>query len=750
MDLTTAERALDSLGRRQAPIEDIQAASKLRSCCFSSENPKQEAEKSTVESLLTQLIGSSCWESKAAGYISCAKIMETSCSESISNTFLFGALCNYVESDLEHIEPRVRSSVVKVLKGLASSDGPRTWERFGKAVFDSIERNLVVDSKERSRVMQEIYANELGKAKTGAGVASVIKPVVAHETVGWKALETSLRGLQSLIGGYGAAFVSDGCLTSSLVDLVTLKCLKHENRYVREVGFDLCSVMVQVLAIAIDGGLDAAAQQHDNGENSTGVMLDKLASAVGLGLSDNWSQVRYAASVAVRSLLSGLSEQRRKPYMDDLVPRMCLNRYYLAQGVKLYSQETWKIVFGDKGPQVVAEHADAVVAFYCKQCRADNHAVREAACYCIAELATKAKCDEISVHVNELLNALIDAFKDESWPVRDAACIATSNFISGFPNESKALVGTELYELWFAHLSDNIWSVREDSAIALGNVMRTYGDDAVEEVLKRLPNILGKVFDENVNVQQGHLHGHGHGHGHSHDNQESHVGSSSLSNKDIASSKYSQRASQPRGVVAGDFKMLSSKPDKYSNQQLYSCGSLAPKLRRGVGCMDHGFSRDKKLWEITDGGIYLLRELAAVKPEEAEKFLPVLAEIATFISKNSDNVEDFYNLQETLWKQLIPISKSLGKRPFKRYIELFLKPMILALECERKNQLCAHAAAQCIEQLELFLGKSIFRGRIAQLDVDAQRLLDIFDRNQHLIHVKTASMPFPTGMPPPM
>ena len=27
----------------------------------------------------------------------------------------------------------------------------------------------------------------------------------------------------------------------------------------------------------------------------------------------------------------------------------------------------------------------------------------------------------------------------------------------------------------------------------------------------------------------------------------------------------------------------------HENKQMYSCGSLAPKLKRGGGCMDHGF-----------------------------------------------------------------------------------------------------------------------------------------------------------------
>jgi hypothetical protein len=88
---------------------------------------------------------------------------------------------------------------------------------------------------------------------------------------------------------------------------------------------------------------------------------------------------------------------------------MCLNRFYLAQGVKLYSQDTWKLVFGTAqghspdeeglhsseetkgggGLGAVARNAAPVCRYYSKMCDADNHAVREAACQGVAELAQK-------------------------------------------------------------------------------------------------------------------------------------------------------------------------------------------------------------------------------------------------------------------------------------------------------------------------------------------------------------------------
>ena len=35
-------------------------------------------------------------------------------------------------------------------------------------------------------------------------------------------------------------------------------------------------------------------------------------------------------------------------------PQMCMNRYYVAEGVRAYSQETWRVVLGDQGREWVA------------------------------------------------------------------------------------------------------------------------------------------------------------------------------------------------------------------------------------------------------------------------------------------------------------------------------------------------------------------------------------------------------------
>ena len=80
------------------------------------------------------------------------------------------------------------------------------------------------------------------------------------------------------------------------------------------------------------------------------------------GLGDNWSQVRFSASRAVRAYY-GYSQKFKNledleaKYNPELIPRMCLNRYYVAEGVRNFSIDTWRIVCGEKGKDLVCDLA---------------------------------------------------------------------------------------------------------------------------------------------------------------------------------------------------------------------------------------------------------------------------------------------------------------------------------------------------------------------------------------------------------
>ena len=121
--------------------------------------------------------------------------------------------------------------------------------------------------------------------------------------------------------------------------------------------------------------------------------------------------------------------------------------------------------------------------------------MREAACHCISEVCEEV-CSQTAEdrkvfeeHVDALLGALIDCFKDASWPVRDSACVACAHFVRAFPQESEQRI-EELFELWKQHLSDNIRSVRQHSAESLSLVAEALGEKMLDRVIGLIDELL--------------------------------------------------------------------------------------------------------------------------------------------------------------------------------------------------------------------------------------------------------------------
>ena len=646
-----------------------------------------EAKASVMAELETGLSGMARegpWESRL-GALRAARVLIDSghASEEFIDDMISRCLSN-----LEDQEVRVRWSVGELIRCLCQKNGVAVWDAVGPEIIRSIRANFDRDAAEPSSTL--INGNENqgngdsqkygscqgdtarvgndgnGHVQSSGAPNSVLTELLQqtyrseppgvgemrHGTEGWKCLETSFRAFQHALEGCGDSFRP--CLTQELRELI-YRGLSHPNRFVREA----CHFIMGSVCRMID-------------ENEFNNLSRELAGKLGLGLSDNWSQVRYAASVATRSfatrLVSGDPELRDK-VLPLIIPHMCLNRYYVAEGVRTYSQETWRIVMGNEGRKWVANSAPRVVNYYIEQSKANNHAVREAACACIAELMCKVEKQSISQHVPILLKALINCFKDASWPVRDAACLACGKCVTAFPEESRVVLD-ELYSLWFAHLWDNIYSVREDSAVALGDVARTYGAEAITRIVSKLHEMLPMAKEQPTDSRA----------------------RSGMENTTLFG-------------VAASRKDRANDPTLHTNLTMYSCGSLAPKLRRGGGCVDHGFAREKEPWEATDGAIYMLRELSDVSPDDVAIFLPEMAEIARLT-----HFAHCLNLQETLWKSLPRIAKNIGKKKFKPYLNEFLDPMFKSLTCG--HRLCESAAGYCIAQIRDFIGPGIFEGRL--------------------------------------
>jgi len=283
-------------------------------------------------------------------------------------------------------------------------------------------------------------------------------------------------------------------------------------------------------------------------------------------------------------------------------------------------------------------------------------------------------------------------FHDESWPVRDEACLACGIFCIAYPEECEPELPI-LFQRWTEQLTDQIWSVREDAAVALGDAIQAYGTSMIDQVLTVL-------------------------------------------RRDLPCAR-SQEA-----MTHEEYKRRQNDIDSHTNSQLYSCGSLAPKLRKGgagrIGCGDCQVTRPKAPWEATDGCIYLIRELCVrlctaggangtgTMVLTDDILLPIMEELVDVCRVRHFPQSD--DLRTTLWKQLPVIANALGKQRFKRvYLQLFLELLMKNLDGSRPggstSQLSIHAAGQCAGELGNLVGNSIFRGRLEE-DWQGQ----VFDR----------------------
>lgn len=266
--------------------------------------------------------------------------------------------------------------------------------------------------------------------------------------------------------------------------------------------------------------------------------------------------------------------------------------------------------------------------------------------------------------------------------------------MSQFPDESVNDLD-DLYHLWLEHLSDNIPSVREDSAIALGKILKCeklakqYGAEkkCIEHIKKYINEVNKQTSDDKY-----------------------------ITNTSDMNVKFGSYENVTLFGVAAK-KVRDNDPNLHSNQQQYSCGSLAPKLKglaekmkkaTRSGCMDHGFSRDRQPWEYTDGCVHLLKELIVAMPQSSyyDQFIPTI--IPNIASKK--NFAHYHELQQTIWNSIPAIAEAVGKRKFKMYLELLLVPMIETLECN--NRLAMNAAGNCVTFCNKFIGSKFFLPRL--------------------------------------
>ena len=373
-----------------------------------------------------------------------------------------------------------------------------------------------------------------------------------------------------------------------------------------------------------------------------------------------------------------------------------------------------------------------------------------------------AKVDRAAVapHAPRMLRALVNCFKDDSWPVRDASCTACGRCVEACPEESKEVL-PELLPLWIAHLWDNIPTVRQNSAQALGKVCQAYGADAIATCWQAVDELLPKAFDQPRRDSMGdaawwchcgcRLFG-------VMTWQERGGRRTCLRRGTVMLAMrprervLSWSAASPRSTPASTTSRPSawracgaSGPTTSTSTPTSRCsaaGASRPSSSAAAGASTTASSASRRAWEragpgraiasraepaaapphrtspylsaltqepweASDGAVWLLLELAPVDPAGAEKRLGTLAQLAGL-----DTFMHAYALKETVFKALPGIARAVGKRAFKSHLEEILPPAFRALTSG--HQLAEFAAGQCLGFIRDMIGPNILAGRLSE------------------------------------
>ena len=354
------------------------------------------------------------------------------------------------------------------------------------------------------------------------------------------------------------------------------------------------------------------------------------------------------------------------------------------------------------GPKLVARYIEPIVTYYKSALKINYTYIQEAACHCIAELATKIDPIAVSPHAASLIEALLEVYDNS---MKD---LSSMNNLDMNPSSAT-----------FTSLE---WNVRDAAIIALGKMYVSHADGNAQ-VLALLPKILGLLFQslfDPIRAIREHtsmifglytasllpVPG-----------STNSIGSPSTSTtisspNNTAITNSSPNSSEKIDILSMHLKSRSEKTDSrfnpsvsYSptvqilNKIYYYCiktglSGNVPELRKIIDDLEPLFilnnitiSLEDKQGIITsyysnvnrqyipskiaiyEGSMYLYREYCACIPDHAATLLENLADTAADTQATAPQV------QELLWR-IVPLCiLSLGIKRIKSYLDILLVPL---------------------------------------------------------------------------
>jgi hypothetical protein len=360
------------------------------------------------------------------------------------------------------------------------------------------------------------------------------------------------------------------------------------------------------------------------------------------------------------------------------------------------------------GPAAVAAHIVPIVRYYARNLSSADQALRECACHCVAELAAKVDPGAVGPHAEELLALLVRATEETggahdgagSWCVRDAAVVALGKLLvtfqaSALRPESRAAA----VHCFLRLLTDPVRGVRDHAAMVIGLFLAASAVETTTAAATATAAAAAVV--PAVEEDAGRL-------------------GTVAAQHHVASTKTTALVAVAASLLRGAAP-ASLEAAVVGLSGVGGVGVAAPPAGPA--------SAPATLGALIEGGVFLLRELCAACPDEAEPLLDVLAEAA------AESYVSAPDAHEALWRVLPSCAHALGARRVKRRLDPLLPPLALCIAAggggpvsspllssssfEERQARAGDARARvwaaldCAKALAALIGPSIFKARAA-------------------------------------
>ena len=389
--------------------------------------------------------------------------------------------------------------------------------------------------------------------------------------------------------------------------------------------------------------------------------------------------LRYWIISFLLSIACSFELKSNEFFMHNILPLICLNRYLPVDGVKKISLQLWKDIVDMNGVSIIkSNYNDFLTAYVNELLNKQGEIEKEAACRCIQELIMKVYDDAlhkdiVKEHYMNMINAVIKCCRSPNCNLRETAFIALSY----------------VYGNIYQHLtSDN----ERDLYVNEVNILiKQHCFDNIIEVRDACAFAL-RVYIENNNC----------------------------SDVDASCKSFY-------------IKLISS-----LNNDAVLQSEVYPQLTKEIfehitSKQDFGFMKPVELYEVKDGAVHVIKELAGMKEMWKEfevngmKYEDLLMIVIDYLCKGYNFGLQNLN-KKTIWECLAVLMLKIDKYDVEFYLDYIIDILIKELD-KHIDSVCGYQAEKFVEDIvKGGVSKRMIKGKVKNKIKGNTKLENIFGR----------------------